>query len=215
MRALLKRISLISGTCALLACGPLIPAPQDTTTYFVIDELEPTKPTTATAPSNAELLVRETQTSRFLNSNKIVFSDDPTKRGYYQLAKWVESPARRISTLLINRLEATAVFSSVAKLGSAALGNYQLNSELSEFYHDIEDRPGRGVIEISVEVLDLKKRNVINRKRFKKALDVKSYNVSGAVDALTLASNQILDEIVAWTLESIASAEEQKRLETE
>lgn len=179
-------------------CGPLLGASKNSVEHFVIEEAIPTSATPSEQPLNAGLLVREAQGNRLINSNKIVFSDGNSRRGYYQLARWVEPPTRRFSVLLLNRLEHSRLFSSVSRLGNATIGDFQLNAELNDFYHDIKSTPGSAVAEITVELVDLKTRQMVARKRFSQEVSAESFDGEGAVRALTLAMNQILDQIVIW-----------------
>ena len=201
-RALLTSILLM---CA--ACGPLIPSPSDEIAYFVI---EGTVVETSKAPRHdANLLVRETKANRFINSHKIIFSKDPAQRGYYQLARWVEPPPSRITSLLIDKLEQANVCKSISRLGSATLGDYQLNSELSEYYHDIRSRPGQATIRMTAEIIDLARRNVLAQKTFVTSTEATSYTAQGAVEGLTSATNSLLDQIVAWAAEEIGARRRQ------
>ena len=189
---------------ATVACGPLIPSPADEISYFVIEDSVGEPIETGMPRSEANLLVRGTKANRFINSHKIIFSKDPAQRGYYQLARWVEPPPSRITSILIDKLERAKVCRSISRLGSATLGEYQLNSEVSEFFHDIRNRPGLATIKMTVEIIDLSKRSILAQKTFVVAQEATSYSAEGAVEGLTEASNQLLDEVVIWTSEQLA-----------
>ena len=150
------------------------------------------------------IVIRDTTSGQFLSGQRIVFSSDASSRGYYQYSYWVEPPAKRFSLLLQRRLENCGMFKSVVRRSSSTVGDVQLNTDLIEFYHDIEEEPGSVKISINVELVDLKTFAILGQKEFSLSVPVKSYNIDGAVEGFGVAVSKILDEVTTWSYENLA-----------
>ena len=195
-------------------CGPLIPSNGGQKDFFVLtdsgNQQEP-----ASRRWKFRMLVRDAKANRFINSHKIVFSSDPSKRGFYRLAQWVEPPTKQLTSLLIERLEGAKLFLTVSRLASSAIGDIQLNTEIEQFYHDTSSRPGHVRVRVSVELIDLKRRLPIGKKEFARTLKVGEYSVEGAVAGFSDAVSQILGEVIQWTAgraEHLSKEQSQKEL---
>lgn len=183
-------------------CGPLLGAQRADQSFFVlIDDGKVSEQTFNRYPLH--LLIRDTKANSFINSHKIIFSEETSTRGYYQFARWVEPPPDRFTLLLIDRLERAEIFNTVSRLASSSLGDIQLNTEITEFYHNIDSMPGEVVIRVNAEVLNLGNRKKVLKKNFSKKIEVESYSASGAVDAFSIAVNQLLDEMLTWVSEAV------------
>jgi cholesterol transport system auxiliary component len=202
MRKFIRLFVCLFVSIALNACWPLVGLKQADESFFVISN-DGSVPQQTLPTSSLSLLVRETKANAFINSRKIIFSDNPATRNYYQLARWVEPPPARFTLLLIQHLERANVFASVSRLDSSALGDLQLNTEITEFYHDTRQTPGNVVIRVDAELIDLKKRSTIKEKWFSKTVSVEEYSAAGAVTAFSTGVNEILDEMLVWVSESV------------
>ncbi|HQH25977.1 MAG TPA: ABC-type transport auxiliary lipoprotein family protein [Oligoflexia bacterium] len=178
-------------------CGPLLGVKKAEESYYVLTDNERI-PDERLPASRARLLVSDTKANPFINSQRIIFSEDPSRRGYYQLAKWVESPAKRFTLLLIQRFIRAGVFASVSSVGGATLGDLQVNTEVTEFYHNIRTMPGKIVISVNAELVDLIHRVSIKSQLFELEVPVKDYSAEGAVSAFSQGVNVLLDRIVVW-----------------
>ena len=144
------------------------------------------------------VIIRDTTSSRYLSSQKIVFSETPSTRGFYQYATWFEIPTKRFATLLRKRLSQNGYFVSYLDKNRSEVSGFQLNTELIDLYHDIRTKPGEVVAVLNAELVDLNTFRVISRKTFEQKVEVKEYESEGTVEAMNEAITTILDEIVLW-----------------
>jgi cholesterol transport system auxiliary component len=147
---------------------------------------------------DAKLLVRNVEANIFIDSHKIVFSESPMTRGYYQFAQWVEPPPKQISTLLVEYLTSLGLFDSVTRVSSLTKGDLQLNLWLREFHHDISEEPGFVVIRLEAELLDVQGRSALSRTEFVVKEAVETYDAVGAVSGFDRGLAQIFDQIGIW-----------------
>ena len=193
---------------AVISCGPLLPLQKQDKLFYVLNDRG--KPAEGLKQSNLTLLVRDAEANRFINSNKIIFTDNPSTRSYYQLARWVEPPPGRFTLLLLERLQKSGVFSAVSRLGSSVLGDLQLNVEIIEFYHDTSDTPGKALIKMDATLLKLPQRTTIEQRQFTEATELKHYDAEGAVNAFSKSATKILDQMVPWLASSAEKVELEK-----
>jgi ABC-type uncharacterized transport system auxiliary subunit len=191
--------------CAVLGgCGPLFGGARADKEFFVLND-DGYTPKALSSLDPLVLLVRDTKANRFVNSHKIIFAEAPEKRGYYQFAQWVEPPTDRVTLLIVERFERVGVFRSVSRIASSTLGDFQLNTEILEFYHDISRTPGFVRITLSAELVNLVDRKEVVQKKFTCDVPVEVYNAEGAVRAFTIGTNRLLNELVSWTADAAAA----------
>jgi cholesterol transport system auxiliary component len=185
------------GGCSL----PFNLKPSATANYVLTDEADLS---CSGIKVGGQLLVREMTGSGYAESHRIVFSRKPNERGSYQFAFWTETPSKQLTDLLIRKLQECEVFAVVARAGSGAVGDMQLNSELVDFYHDLSQ--GKGVVKVMVraELIELKTRRVISGTQFTRTEPVLTENVEGAVTAFNRAASQVRGELMSWLGESAA-----------
>lgn len=180
---------------ALAGCGSL--GPQEPQRYYVLDAA-PAKAAAATTPRASALLVAPTTASSFYETQEIVYSRAPGVRAYYQYHTWAERPGRRMTELLVMRLERAGLFKTVASAVSGVQGSLVLNTHLAEFYYDAVTSPGSVKVTITVELMDSGRRELLARRTFDRSAAVATYDAPGAVQAFSSAVAAILDDITAW-----------------
>lgn len=157
----------------------------------------------AAAPRSAPalpytLLIEPTHTSAYDNNIALVYSRTPDTRGHYKYARWSERPSVRLSELLFNRLSVANLYATVADSNSDVVANRRLATELVSFYHDASTDPGHVHVALRAELFDTLHRRLIARRLFEEDVPVKNYNAAGAATAFNLATQALLDDIVAW-----------------
>lgn len=180
---------------ALAGCA-LPGKPKESSTYYVLNDPGPIQ--RLNAPRHGVLLIGEMNASAFYQDARLTFSRGATTRGRYQYAYWSEPPARRLSWLLRQRLEAAGAFETVIPVGAGVIGDYQLNTSLIDFYHDAAAEPGTALLILDAELVRRKTATLVDHRVFVAQVPVQSHDAEGAADALGRAANQVIDEIVTW-----------------
>ena len=165
--------------------------------YFVLNDPVPTAdpaPLRADAPT---LLVLDTTTGSFYDTDQIVFSRSAGTRGQYQFARWTERPGKRFADLMRARLDRQGAW-NVSASGGYVRGDMLLDTELVEFYHDAASEPGQMRLVLRAELVDLKQRTLLGRHVFEQQVPVATYDAAGATQAANLAASRALDDLSAW-----------------
>ena len=124
----MKRITILVLMVGLFAgCSFKIFGEVDARKSYILNDL---KAGTITAEKNSlpTVIIRDTTSSRYLNSQKIVFSETPSTRGYYQFANWFEIPTKRFSAILHKRLSDSGYFVSYLDKSRGEVSGFQLNT---------------------------------------------------------------------------------------
>jgi cholesterol transport system auxiliary component len=151
-------------------------------------------PQGATLPT---LLVLDTATSGFYNTDHLIFGRSAETRGQYQFARWTERPGKRFADLMRARLDRVGAY-HVATPGGYVRGDLLLDTELMEFYHDASSEPGRMRLVLRADLVDLKQRTLLGRRVFEQQVALTTFDAAGAAQAANLATSQVLDALTAW-----------------
>jgi cholesterol transport system auxiliary component len=188
-------LSLALGGCVNIGEKRDVPA----VTYYVLNDVAPA-PAAASLPDRADartLLVLDTTTGGFYDTDQIVFSRSGDTRGQYQFARWTERPGKRFADLMRSRLERQGAW-RVSAAGGYVRGDVLLDTELVEFYHDAASEPGQVRLVLRAELVDMKQRTLLGRRVFEQQVPVTRYDAAGAAQASSLAVSHVLDELTAW-----------------
>jgi len=169
--------------------------------YYVLNDPAPKDAAPLRAHVNVEsaptLLVPDTLTGSFYDSDQIVFSRSAGTRSQYQFARWTERPGKRFADLMRNRLDRQGAW-NVSAAGGYMRGDMLLDTELVEFYHDAASGPGQMHLVLRAELVDLKQRTLLGRRVFEQRVPLATYDAAGAVQAANLAASRALDDLTAW-----------------
>ncbi|HYP69167.1 MAG TPA: ABC-type transport auxiliary lipoprotein family protein [Thiobacillaceae bacterium] len=164
-------------------------------THFVLEDLGRTVP--AHTPRPLTLVVLDTQVSAFYDTDGMAYSDQAGTRSYYKYARWTERPGRRFTELLNLRLGRENLFAAVVG-GGEVRGDWLLETELLEFYHDAASPPGKARMLLRADVVDLATRKLVGHKLFSASADLSSYDAAGAHEGFTRATTQLLSDLIDW-----------------
>lgn len=180
---------------ALAGCTSLQAPPE---TY---DLSVPRDVTGITASSRAQILVPETTALAALNSERIVVMNG-SRVTYYPDAKWSDRLPKVLQTKIIQTFEASRRARAVGRPGEGLSIDYQLLTEVRAFQFDAGgDRSAH--VEIYAKVLNDRNGRVVAAKLFSASVPVQADSAPGVVAALDAALNQVLIELVSWTLSQV------------
>ena len=165
--------------------------------YYVLDDTAPAGDAAPLQKDAPLLLVLDTATGSFYDTEQLVFSSSAGTRGQYQFARWTERPGKRFADLMRARLDRQGIW-NVSAAGGYVRGDVMLDTELIEFYHDATRQPGHMRLVLRAELVDLKQRTVLGRRVFEQQVALTSYDAAGAAQASNQAARRTLDELVDW-----------------
>lgn len=165
--------------------------------YYVLNDTAPAAPVVPVRRDAPTLLVLDTTTGGFYDTDQMVFSRSPGTRGQYQFARWTERPGKRFADLMRARLDRQGLW-QVSAAGGYVRGDVLLDTELVEFYHDAASSPGQVRLVLRAELIDLKQRKLLGRRIFEQQVPLPSFDAAGTALASSQAASRALDELTGW-----------------
>jgi cholesterol transport system auxiliary component len=155
----------------------------------------------------ASLLVHAVAAPSWLESNSIVYRlnyQDSARQLAYANSRWA-APA---AALLTQRLRAQLAASSdggILGIADSARADYALRVELEEFSQVFDSTTAsRAVIVARASIVNVARRTLHAQKTFTVDKPAPGANAEGGVRALSSASGELIDAVVAWTAASLA-----------
>jgi cholesterol transport system auxiliary component len=193
-----KNFLLLTFALALTGCVNFAEQPDmPAVVYFVLEDPAPATEATPVPADAPNLLVLDTTTGGFYDTDQIIFSRSPGTRGQYQFARWTERPGKRFADLMRARLDSRGIW-HVSAAGGYVRGDVLLDTRLVEFYHDASSNPGEIRLELHAELVDLKRRTLLGRKVFEQQVPLPTFDAAGAAQASNVAVGRALDELAVW-----------------
>ena len=171
--------------------------PQGGMESYALKDSDPLRAKARAESYAPTLLVLDTTTASFYDTDQLIFSRSAGTRGQYQLARWTERPGKRFADLMRARLDQQSAW-RVSAAGGYVRGDVLLDTELVEFYHDATSNPGHVRLELRAELVDLKKRSLLGRRAFAQNVPLTSYDAAGVAAASNLAVSRALDDLGVW-----------------
>ena len=186
------------GICPLVTiivgCGLLPSAPEKSITNYTI-EIPKCDTGANVQKHNVRLVIEPTKGNSLTDSTRIVFSDQPTIRSFYQYARWTSSPSDMFNQSLLRLAECKGMNSS----GSNSLKDeYVLETELIYFLHDAQNKPGSSTIEVRANIYKLPSTQLLKLKTFSLSTALGEYSAQGAVLAFNKGAKEITEQILSW-----------------
>ena len=137
---------------------------------------------------------------------RIVYVRRPHELEFFARSEWVDTPARMLAPLLVRALERTGRFQAVAEARTAGAGGLRLESAIVRLQHEFTARPSRVRLTVRVQLSDMLSRRVLGTREFEAIEEAPSDDPYGGVVAANRAVRRVLDDIVAYCVESTAPA---------
>lgn len=175
--------------------------------YYELDDLRGDPPRDGGVRIDQRLLVAGQPGSTLYDSVGMAYSRAPGARSYYQFASWSEQPAQRLTRLAARRLAAMQVFRDVAGVTGAVRGDWLLELQLDQMYHDDLRPPGSARIDVFAELIDWRERQALSRRRFAVSEPLEQENAAAAAAAFNRALTRLLDDLANWVVAQGSAAQ--------
>jgi len=156
---------------------------------------------------NVSLLVHNVMAPFWLDTPAIIyrFKQDAGRQQSYADSRWVASPAALLTQRLRDRFTQAST-GGVIGVADGVRADYILRVELEDFAQ-VFDRAdaSRGVIMARASLVDATRRVLVAQKNFTFEHAAATPNAQGGVQALTEASDGLIDAIITWTAANIAT----------
>jgi cholesterol transport system auxiliary component len=190
------------GACALASVGDG-PAPQ----LFTLTASHPAPPSAGSAAKRAQIEVDEFAAPAALDTARIVQQASANELKYYADARWADRAPHLIQNLMVESLENSGRFASVASHGADLRGDYDLVGDIRQFAVDVSNPASPTVrIVLYARLVREDERTIIAAKSFETDVPVTGSGIAAIVTAYDTGLRQTLDGIAAWTAENAQGA---------
>ena len=198
-----RRTAKVAGLVLAFACAGCSFTPASVPPVALFD-FGPVPPGNPTQTLRHPLVIYDVSAPAWLDSPSITYRlayQDAARPQAYADSRWVSSPAELIATRLRGRLAASGK-GGIVHPADGTRASYALRVELNEFTQ-VFDAPGssRAVVRLRASVLG--SRALIAQKSFSVDGPVGTPDAEGGVRALIAASDEALDQLVAWTVANL------------
>jgi cholesterol transport system auxiliary component len=198
-----RRALLVSSASALVlaGCGNLIgPNGAPPQIYLLAPPLQ-ALPNAGTA--SWPLSIALPRTSESLNTQRIAL-----KRGavmdYYADAQWSDMAPQLLQTLIVNAFEKSGGIAAVARDVDGIRADFLLDSEVREFEarYDSEGAPPTIVVSVMAKLLTAQAHDVVGTHETRHETPATANSVAAVVAAFDVATAAVLEDLVAWTIDT-------------
>ena len=123
---------------------------------------------------------------------------EATRLEYYAYHRWVEAPARMLTPLIAQSLEASGSFGAVVQSPASVRGNLRLDTELVNFIQDFTQKPSRVRMTLRAQLVDIASGAVIGTRTFESQINASAEAAPGGAAAANLATAEILSKLTEW-----------------
>jgi len=191
---------------ALAGCGPIVNiGEQPAADVF---RLRPIEARVAEAPAPGwRILIDEPSASGGLAGNRIAVFTGPLELKFLADARWAQRLPAMMQALLIDSFETGAGAMAMTFGSPAAQAPYVLAADIRDFQADVSERSSPTVtVRIAFTLSTRAPAQVLGYKVLTATADARSDSGAALADAFNRANQQILTDVVAWTVETIPPA---------
>lgn len=200
----MKRISaLLMVTASLLlgACAAL--SGKHPAFAIYAPQLHMPSVTSTATPAKIEwqLLIDTPKASAALDTTRIAIMTSPGVLEVYPAARWRDPAPMMLRSLLVQAFDQDRRISGVSAVDSGLNGDYSLAMDLRDFQVELVDGSARAAIRLTARLFDRRSNRIVASQSFSTEAPAASSDVASAADAFTTALDQLMPEIVDWTIE--------------
>jgi cholesterol transport system auxiliary component len=187
-----------------VACGACSLSPISTTPEVTQYDFGPLPGKNASPSLRQALLVYDVSAPAWLDSPNIYYRlayQDAARPLAYADSRWVGSPAELIGGRVRGRLAASGK-GGIVHPADGTRASYALRVELDEFTQ-VFDAPGQSKAVVRLRASVLGKNTLLAQKNFSVERPAGSPDAEGGVRALIEASDEAVDQLVAWAVGSV------------
>ena len=191
-----KGLSGIILVSVVLLAGCVGPGTQTETATYLLSAALPAK--TVSVKSTTTLLVSPTRAHPGFDTPRMAYVREANRLEYYAYHRWVEAPARMLTPLIAQSLEASGSFGAVVQSPASVRGNLRLDTELVNFIQDFTQKPSRLRMTLRAQLVDVASGAVIGTRTFESQINASAEAAPGGAAAANLATAEILSKLAEW-----------------
>ncbi len=196
-----KRIVCALALFSLTGCASLHIPPTTLATYDFGPQHQPSNSTQPFLQQKKSLLIADATAPTWLENTAIHYRlsyHNPSQSYTYASSRWIAPPAAILTQKIRDRIVADTQ-AQVIKNSSTAKADYILHIELDELIQVFDAmNESHVVMSIRASLIERNSRHLFAQKDLSVKEQAPTADAAGAVFALSSASNQLIQELIAW-----------------
>jgi cholesterol transport system auxiliary component len=171
--------------------------------------LTPAKLATPVPATSRHILVEAATATGAIDTDRILVKPSPIQVQYLAGARWVDPVPELIQSLLTESLSATGAFRYVGSNTVGPFPDYTLLTQVLDFQAETTgdpDFPVEAVVSISIALVREEDGAIVSSRRFDAVRPSPNLDPSTVVGAFNAATDEVLEEAVAWMLSTFGLA---------
>lgn len=185
---------MVTGALGLVVSGCILLSPPPARTF---DLSAPTDISKLRGRAG-QLLIVEPSALQALAGNGIVVRPSASELNYFPRAQWADNLPELVQAKLLESFEATGRAKAVGKPGDGLVIDYQILSNLRAFEFDALTQTAN--VDVSVKLVNDRTGQVAGSRSFGASAFAPTDTIEDAVFALDEAMDEVISDIVRWTL---------------
>lgn len=188
------------GLALLTACvGPQGKSHDADTTYVLRSALPQQPGYTHSAPT---LLVSPMRAHPGFDTPRMAYRRDPNQIAYYANNRWVEAPARMLTPLVTQALEASSAFGAVVQAPGTVHTALRLDTELVNLSQDFSVQPSVMHLVLRAQLVDTNTQSIRASQLFEARAKAGTEDAHGGVEAANQLLPDVLTQLSRWAAQN-------------
>jgi cholesterol transport system auxiliary component len=183
------------GLALTAGCGGLQPVKNDAPNSYV---LQAQFQSVAAAHGAPVLLVARPRAHPGFESPRMAYVRKPFELEYFSRNRWVDSPEKMLTPLLVQAFEASGAFGAVSQSAGVVTAQLRLDSEIVRLQQEFTAAPSRVRFTLRAQLIDVAGRRILATREFDVTENAASDDPSGGVVAANQAVQRALSEAAVF-----------------
>lgn len=194
----MRSYMLIGLTILLTACSLFSPVKTECIKEYMVD----VKPYSLKYKHTTfkTIAVSVPTTHRIYQGKQMLYSVRPHELSEFAKNRWAEPPVQMFQPLIIQALQNTDHYKTVAPAISVGRYDFLLNTQIVDFYQDFCEFGSVFKLTLRAQIIRISSGRVVAGKEFTVIQPAPRPNPYGGVIAANLASEKALSELAAWSI---------------
>jgi len=188
------------GLALLSACvGPQGKSHDGGATYVLRSTLPQQSGYSSSAPT---LLVSPMRAHPGFDTPRMAYRREPNQIAYYANNRWVEAPARMLTPLVTQALEASSAFGAVVQAPGAVHATLRLDTELVNLSQDFSLQPSTMHLVLRAQLVDTNTQSILASQLFEARAKASTEDARGGVEAANQLLPDVLSQLSRWAAQN-------------
>lgn len=199
-RYLMIRTTMVAATALWLSACSILPESEPLSVYQLpAPQMQPS----AAAQGLPSLRINTPQTGFALSTPRMLVKPEGNRVSSYKGARWTDPVPVVLREHLAQAFTQQGSAARVSTDEHALHADVHLGSDLQQFQVRYDGSQPIAVIELDARLINPNSREVLAARRFYVEQALENPQAPGVVDALKLASDELAEQVIAWTADSL------------